>query len=87
MSGAALKHLDNHLEAGLVPDVPDIAERKQLLTSSGARVALLTGSGASVYGIFATRELARRARHRAVRQGWTADLCRSVSSGVVLEGG
>jgi 4-diphosphocytidyl-2-C-methyl-D-erythritol kinase len=84
---SALTHLDNHLEAGLVTDVPDIAERKSLLASLGARVALLTGSGSSVYGLFATRELARRARLRVVRAGWQADLCRSVSSGVVVEGG
>jgi len=87
LSRTALMHLDNHLEAGLVPDVPDIAERKRLLTSLGARVALLTGSGASVYGLFATRELAHRAHLRVARAGWTADLCRSVSSGVVVEGG
>jgi 4-diphosphocytidyl-2-C-methyl-D-erythritol kinase len=87
MPQSVLTHLDNHLEAGLVPDVPDIAERKRLLTSLGARVALLTGSGASVFGLFANREQARRARLRVIRQGWAADLCRSVSCGVVVEGG
>ena len=87
VTGADLAHLDNNLEAGLVPDVPDILERKRLLTSFGARTALLTGSGASVFGIFATRELARRAHTRAIRRGWNADLCRSVSSGVAVEGG
>ncbi|MDZ4803894.1 MAG: 4-(cytidine 5'-diphospho)-2-C-methyl-D-erythritol kinase [Candidatus Eisenbacteria bacterium] len=87
LSRTDLAHLENNLEAGLVPDVPDITERKRLLTSLGARVALLTGSGASVFGIFATREMARRARNRVIRRGWSADLCRSVSSGVVVEGG
>lgn len=87
LSRTVLAHLDNNLEAGLLPDVPDISERKLLLTSLGATVALLTGSGASVFGIFATRELARRAHQRVIRLGWSADLCRSVSSGVVVEGG
>jgi len=87
LSRTVLEHLDNDLEAGLLPDVPDISERKDLLTSLGASVSLLTGSGASVFGIFANRGLARRAHHRVTRRGWSADLCRSVSSGVVVEGG
>jgi 4-diphosphocytidyl-2-C-methyl-D-erythritol kinase len=84
---AAVKQLDNHLEAGLLLDHPDIGARKRALLAAGAERALLTGSGSSVFGLFATREGARSAWTRLNRAGCAADLCRSVRSGVVMTGG
>jgi 4-diphosphocytidyl-2-C-methyl-D-erythritol kinase len=86
LSGASLRHLDNHLEAGLRLDRPDIEERRKLLRSLGAGVALLTGSGATVFGIFDDRERARRAPAVLTARGWAVDSCRSVSDGVVVVG-
>lgn len=86
LTGASLRHLDNHLEAGLRLDHPDIGERTAALRSVGARVALLTGSGATVFGLFTDRARARRALGLLGARGWSVESCRSVSDGVVVVG-
>lgn len=86
LSRAAIKQLDNHLEAGLLLDHPDIGVRKEALLAAGAERALLTGSGSTVFGIFGSDAEARQARIRLSRAGYAADLCRSIGSGVVMTG-
>jgi 4-diphosphocytidyl-2-C-methyl-D-erythritol kinase len=86
LTGASLRHLDNHLEAGLRLVRPDIEERRERLRSLGARPARLTGSGATVFGMFESRARARRALAALQARGWSVDSCRSVSDGVVVVG-
>ncbi|WP_072827185.1 4-(cytidine 5'-diphospho)-2-C-methyl-D-erythritol kinase [Fibrobacter sp. UWB12] len=51
----------NAFEISVFPTHPLVAEMKQKFLELGAKVALMSGSGASVFGIFETRELAEKA--------------------------
>ncbi|MDO4320234.1 MAG: 4-(cytidine 5'-diphospho)-2-C-methyl-D-erythritol kinase [Bacteroidales bacterium] len=53
--------LINDFEASIFPRLPQVAAVKQTLIDCGAIYASMTGSGAAVYGIFATDKLAREA--------------------------
>ena len=51
----------NAFEVSVFPTHPLVAEMKQKFVKLGADVALMSGSGASVFGIFKTKELAEKA--------------------------
>lgn len=51
----------NAFEISVFPTHPLVAEMKQKFIELGADVALMSGSGASVFGIFKTKELAEKA--------------------------
>ena len=51
----------NDLEQGVLPEYPLIADRKKQLSVLGAEVALMSGSGSAVFGIFKTQEDATHA--------------------------
>ena len=68
----------NAFEVSVFPTHPLVAEMKQKFIDLGADVALMSGSGASVFGIFKTRELAEKAalamkpisRYQTVTKFW-----------------
>jgi 4-diphosphocytidyl-2-C-methyl-D-erythritol kinase len=68
----------NAFEISVFPTHPLVAEMKQKFLELGAKVALMSGSGASVFGIFKTKELAEKAaaalkpisRYQAVTKFW-----------------
>ena len=68
----------NAFEVSVFPTHPLVAEMKQKFIELGAEVALMSGSGASVFGIFKTRELAEKAaavmkpisRYQTVTKFW-----------------
>ena len=68
----------NAFEISVFPTHPLVAEMKQKFIELGADVALMSGSGASVFGIFKTKELAEKAaaalkpisRYETVTQFW-----------------
>ncbi len=51
----------NDLERAVLPEYPLIADRKKQLSALGAEVALMSGSGSAVFGIFTTQEAATHA--------------------------
>ncbi len=51
----------NDLERAVLPEHPLIADRKRQLSALGAEVALMSGSGSAVFGIFTTQEDATHA--------------------------
>jgi 4-diphosphocytidyl-2-C-methyl-D-erythritol kinase len=53
--------MENDFEAPLFPFYPILGFIKEKLLSLGAQAALLSGSGATVFGIFHTSEEARQA--------------------------
>lgn len=55
------KSLGNDLEKAVIPSHPQIEQIKQQLVKSGALGALMSGSGSSVFGIFADSGSARQA--------------------------
>lgn len=56
--------LANDLEAVTVRQYPEIAELKEMLRAAGARGALMSGSGPTVFGVFYSRDEAERAYER-----------------------
>ena len=68
----------NAFEISVFPTHPLVAEMKQKFMELGADVALMSGSGASVFGIFKTKELAEKAaavlkpisRYQTVTKFW-----------------
>lgn len=75
--------LCNALEPAAIRLCPSIPDIKALLMSNGAAGALTCGSGAAVFGLFASRESAQRAYDAAVSRGLFAALCRPAPAGVL----
>ena len=55
------QHLCNDLETVVIPQYPEIAAIKRKLLENGATGALMSGSGSSVFGMFADSQTARLA--------------------------
>lgn len=51
----------NHFEASVFARHPELAAIKKKLCKLGAKPALMTGSGAAVFGVFANRDASQRA--------------------------
>lgn len=52
------RHLENDLEATVAAGHPEIGRLKRSFLESGAALALMSGSGSAVFGLFADREKA-----------------------------
>ena len=66
---AVAKFLHNDLESVTVKQYPVVTSIKEQLMKLGALGASMTGSGPSVFGIFADREAAEKAYKRLVHKG------------------
>ncbi len=64
--------IENDFERVVFPEYPELCEGKSALLSAGAKYASLSGSGSTLYGLFASRAAAVRAAVRLRKQGWTA---------------
>lgn len=73
--------MENDFEAALAPTHHVLEKMKRALISQGAQVALVSGSGATVFGVFPHEESAVQARDGLKRQhGWWASAIRAGSS-------
>lgn len=70
--------LYNIFEGAVLPDCPRAREIKSRLSSFGARYAMMSGSGPSVFGIFDTKCDAERARDELLALGFKAFFASSV---------
>jgi 4-diphosphocytidyl-2-C-methyl-D-erythritol kinase len=64
--------IKNDFEQVVFPEYPELSEGKSALERAGARYASLSGSGSTLYGLFASKEAARGAAARLQKQGWAA---------------
>jgi 4-diphosphocytidyl-2-C-methyl-D-erythritol kinase len=64
--------IENDFERVVFPEYPELRDGKRALLSAGAKYASLSGSGSTLYGLFASRAAAVRAVARLRKQGWTA---------------
>lgn len=62
------RHTANVLESVSLPAYPVLKELKRLLKSAGASVALMSGSGPTVFGLFLDGATCEAARQQLVRQ-------------------
>jgi len=64
--------IKNDFEEVVFPEYPELSSGKSALLRAGAKYASLSGSGSTLYGLFASREAAVRAVARMRKQGWAA---------------
>jgi 4-diphosphocytidyl-2-C-methyl-D-erythritol kinase len=64
--------IENDFEQVVFPEYPELREGKRALLRAGAKYASLSGSGSTLYGLFASREAALQATAKLRKQGWAA---------------
>ena len=64
--------IENDFERVVFPEYPELREVKRVLQRQGARYASLSGSGSTLYGVFASGEEAQAAAQRMRAAGHTA---------------
>jgi 4-diphosphocytidyl-2-C-methyl-D-erythritol kinase len=64
--------IKNDFEQVVFPEYPELSEGKCALERVGAKYASLSGSGSTLYGLFASKGAARAAVTRLRKQGWAA---------------
>jgi 4-diphosphocytidyl-2-C-methyl-D-erythritol kinase len=73
--------IKNDFEEVVFPEYPELSEGKNALERAGARYASLSGSGSTLYGLFASKEAARTAELRLRRQSWAAQATATLTRG------
>jgi 4-diphosphocytidyl-2-C-methyl-D-erythritol kinase len=64
--------IKNDFEQVVFPEYPELSEGKRALERAGAKYASLSGSGSTLYGLFASKQAARAAVTKLQRHGWAA---------------
>jgi 4-diphosphocytidyl-2-C-methyl-D-erythritol kinase len=84
----AVALMENDFEAALAPTHGVLGQIKQQLLASGAEAALLSGSGATVFGVFREQAAAIRAQQALGRTaGWRVFAVRAGAAPLVCEAG
>src|SRR5579871_5369738 len=71
--------IENDFERVVFPEYPELCEGKKALVRAGAKYASLSGSGSTLYGLFASGEAAAKACAKLRKQGWMAKATSTVS--------
>jgi 4-diphosphocytidyl-2-C-methyl-D-erythritol kinase len=66
--------IKNDFEQVVFPEYPELGEAKAALLRAGAKYASLSGSGSTLYGLFASKEAASGATARLRKRGWAAQI-------------
>jgi 4-diphosphocytidyl-2-C-methyl-D-erythritol kinase len=69
----------NDLEVAVLPVHPEIAEVKRVLVRMGARLALMSGSGATVFGVFDNSEVLEESRAEVRAKGYWSESVRTIN--------
>jgi len=64
--------IKNDFEQVVFPEYPELGEGKRALLRAGAKYASLSGSGSTLYGLFASRAAAVKAVAKLRNEGWAA---------------
>ena len=66
--------IENDFEQVVFPEYPKLGEAKGALVRAGAKYASLSGSGSTLYGMFASRQAADSAVAKLRKAGWAAQV-------------
>jgi 4-diphosphocytidyl-2-C-methyl-D-erythritol kinase len=69
--------IKNDFEQVVFPEHPELSEMKHALERAGAKYASLSGSGSTLYGLFASKQAAASAA-KLKKQGWAAQATSTV---------
>ena len=64
--------IENDFEQVVFPEYPELREGKRALERAGAKYASLSGSGSTLYGLYASRAAAVKAVKKLQTEGWAA---------------
>jgi 4-diphosphocytidyl-2-C-methyl-D-erythritol kinase len=73
--------IKNDFEEVVFPEYPELSKGKSALERAGAKYASLSGSGSTLYGLFASKGAARAAVEKLRRQGWAAQATVTLTRG------
>jgi 4-diphosphocytidyl-2-C-methyl-D-erythritol kinase len=71
--------IENDFEQVVFPEYPKLGEAKGALVRAGAKYASLSGSGSTLYGIFASRKAADSALAKLRKAGWAAQVASTLT--------
>lgn len=75
----------NDFEASILPAYPAISEARAFLNARGAKAAMLSGSGSSVFGFFLDEESTLAASRAVSRETWRAFPAKTLSRTAYLQ--
>jgi len=73
--------IENDFEQVVFPEYPKLDEAKRALMRAGAKYASLSGSGSTLFGLFASRQAAGRAVSKLRNAGWVAQATTTLTRG------
>jgi 4-diphosphocytidyl-2-C-methyl-D-erythritol kinase len=71
--------IENDFEKVVFPEFPELRDMKRALVRAGARYASLSGSGATLYGLFESEKAAVKAAHELRKRGLKATATRTLT--------
>jgi len=71
--------IENDFEQVVFPEYPKLGEAKGALVRASAKYASLSGSGSTLYGMFASRQAADSAVTRLRKAGWAAQVASTLT--------
>jgi 4-diphosphocytidyl-2-C-methyl-D-erythritol kinase len=71
--------IENDFEQVVFPEYPKLGEAKGALVRAGAKYASLSGSGSTLYGMFASRQAADSAVAKLRKAGWAAQMASTLT--------
>jgi len=71
--------IENDFEQVVFPEYPKLGEAKGALVRAGAKYASLSGSGSTLYGMFASRQAAGSAVTKLRKAGWAVQVASTLT--------
>lgn len=81
---ALLRGLRNDLEAGVVPACPEVPLARDALLEGGARAAVMSGSGPTVFGVVDSKAEGDSLASRLAGRGWTIHVVAPIEFGLSI---